>query len=220
MILNVYKPPGPTSHDIVDEIRKITGEKKVGHAGTLDPFADGVLIVLVRKEATRRQKEFMGMDKTYIATLRLGATSTTDDVNGEIKNIKLKIKNNNLKLKIIKILKSFIGETEQIPPAYSAKKIKGRKAYELAREGKTPKLKPKRIKIYEIKLLWYRWPYLKIRVRCSSGTYIRALASDIGRKLGCGAYLERLTRTAIGNFTINNSLKLGDPQLKTQIKNL
>lgn len=209
---------------MVDEVRKITGEKRVGHAGTLDPFASGVLIILIGKEATKRQKEFMKMDKTYVAVIKLGATSTTDDVSGEIRNSNIEIpkrdvvssgpyvRNKISGSEIKKVLGEFIGEIEQVPPLYSAVKLCGRKAYELARKGERPKLKARKVTIYEIKLLKYKWPTLEIKVKCSSGTYIRALTRDIGQKLGCGAYLEGLTRTAIGNFTVRNSLKPGGLQ--------
>lgn len=206
-ILNIYKPPGPTSHDIVDKIRRITGIRKVGHAGTLDPFAEGVLIILIGK-ATKLQPEFIMMPKTYIATLKLGMVSNTYDVTGvksQIPRTKLQTIS---KSQIQKILKTFIGEIKQTPPIYSAIKIKGKKAYELARKGIKPKLKPRKVKIYDIKLLNYKWPNLKIEVKCSKGTYIRSLANDIGQKLGCGAYLEKLIRTRIGDFTVDKSTKL------------
>lgn len=184
------KPPGPTSHDIVDKVRKITGIKQVGHAGTLDPFAKGVLIVLIGK-ATKSQSRFMEMPKTYLANIELSEIDSpiTRDL-------------------ISDVLKTFIGETKQIPPIYSAIKIKGKKAYELARKGIKPKLKPRKIKIYDIKILNYKWPRLKIKVKCSKGTYIRSLAHDIGQKLSCGAYLEKLIRTKIGKFTIDNSIRI------------
>lgn len=212
MILNVYKPRGPTSHDMVDMVRNITGERRVGHAGTLDPFADGVLIVLVGKESTKRQREFMEMEKEYVAKLKLGETSDTDDPTGKILNSNQpsggETRNIPTEPEIKKVLSSFVGKIEQLPPVYSAKKIGGKKAYELARQGETPNLKPTRITIHEIALIRYQWPQIEIRVRCSSGTYIRALARDIGEKLacpepgrrGCGAYLESLTRTAVGPF--------------------
>ena len=203
-ILNIYKPKGPTSHDVVDRIRNITKIKKVGHAGTLDPFAQGILIVLLGK-ATKQQSEFMNLDKTYIATLKLGYTSDTYDIEGKKKKIQTKkIK----KKEIQETLKEFIGEIKQIPPIYSAIKIKGKKAYELARKGEKPKLKPRKVKIYNIKLLKYKWPYLEIEVKCKKGTYIRSLANDIGKKLESGAYLEKLIRTKIGKFDIKDSIKL------------
>ena len=165
-IINTYKPSGPTSHDMVDEIRKITKIKKVGHAGTLDPFAQGILIILVGK-ATKLQSKFMNLDKTYIATLKLGEVSDTYDLTGK----KTKITEKTIsKSKIQNILKEFIGEIKQIPPIYSAIKIKGKKAYQLARKGEKPKLKARKIKIYDIKLLNYKWPEVKIEVKCNKGT--------------------------------------------------
>jgi len=203
-ILIINKPAGPTSHDIVNRIRKITNIRKVGHAGTLDPFAEGILIILIGK-ATKLQSQFMEMDKTYVGTLKLGEISDTYDITGEIKNLKPKIKID--KNTILKTLKSFIGEIKQIPPIYSAIKIKGETAYKLARKGIKPKLKPRKVKIYSIKLLSYKWPNLKIEIMCGKGTYIRSLAHDIGKKLGYGAYLKKLTRTKIGKFNIKNSIK-------------
>lgn len=204
-ILNIYKPSGPSSHDIVAKIRKITGIKKVGHAGTLDPFAQGVLIILIGS-ATKLQSKFMNMDKTYVATLELGAISDTYDKTGRIK--KTKGTKGITKRKLKGVLRDFIGEIKQTPPAYSAIKIKGKKAYQLARRGEKVKLKPRKVKIYNIKVLDYKYPRLKIEVRCSKGTYIRSLANDIGQKLSTGAYLEKLIRAEIGDFNIKNSVKL------------
>lgn len=200
MILLVDKPIGLTSHDIVALVRKKTGVQRVGHAGTLDPFATGLLIILVGREMTKRQSAFLGMDKTYEAVIRLGGRSTTDDCMGEITNDSA-VKPPML-LDIENVLQAFIGEFDQMPPNYSAKKIKGRKAYELARKGIQPDLKPKRITIYSIELLSYEWPLLTIRCSVSSGTYIRALARDIGETLGCGAYCESLIRTSIGPHSL------------------
>jgi tRNA pseudouridine55 synthase len=202
-ILVVNKPVGVTSHDVVDFIRKLFGIKKVGHAGTLDPFAQGVLVILVGK-ATKRQSEFLRQDKEYITTLFLGATSTTDDIEGSIKYKKIdKIPS---LATIRRTINLFIGQIKQIPPVYSAVKIKGKKAYELARAGQTPSLKPKRVQIKEIEILSYEWPKLKIRVVCSSGTYIRALARDIGKTLSCGAYLETLIRIRSGKLTLKQAI--------------
>ena len=217
-ILVINKPIGPTSHDIVDKVRHITGIKQVGHAGTLDPFAEGVLVILIGL-ATKLQSKFMEMPKTYVATLRFGATSDTYDKTGSIKMCEAQPHTS--KVKIQKILKQFIGEIEQMPPVFSAIKIKGKKAYELARKGIKPELKPRKVKIYDIQCRKYRWPasrrratasrggpYLEIEVKCGKGTYIRSLAHDIGQKLFCGAYLEKLVRTEVGKFNIKNSVKI------------
>ena len=214
-MLLINKPPGPTSHDIVDGVRKITGEKKVGHAGTLDPFAEGLLIVLVGREETRKQAEFLNMDKVYEATFVLGEERDTDDLTGKpiksqfsISNFQFSNKSQIPLTKIKKILNKFLGEQEQLPPIYSAKKIKGKKAYELARKGEMPQLNPNKVRVYELEILGYEYPELKIRTRVSSGTYIRSLARDIGRELGIGAYVGELKRTQIGKYTLDKSSTL------------
>lgn len=206
-ILVINKPAGPTSHDIVDKIRKISSIKKVGHAGTLDPFAEGLLVILVGP-ATKFQSRFMTMPKTYVATLKLGQISNTYDVTGSKSQITSTKTQKIIKSQILNMLKQFIGEIKQTPPIYSAIKIKGKRAYELARKGIKPKLKPRKVKIYDIRCREYKWPKLKIEVKCSKGTYIRSLAHDIGKKLSCGAYLEKLTRTKIGKFNIDNSVRI------------
>jgi len=238
--LLINKPSGPTSHDIVDAVRRITGVRRVGHAGTLDPFADGLLIVGVGRGATKRLDSFKGLSKTYLATLRLGATSDTDDRTGRvvISNFQFPIS----KREVEDVLQQFVGEIEQVPPMYSAKKIGGKKLYDLARKGEVIERKPTKINIYSIKLLHYqssqgtrnkeprrrasslrggqetRNNHLEseilnlqsaiTEVSCSPGTYIRALARDIGARLGCGAFLEQLTRTKIGPFTLVESVTL------------
>jgi tRNA pseudouridine55 synthase len=238
--LLINKPSGPTSHDIIDELRKITGEQKIGHAGTLDPFASGLLIVAVGREATRNITQFVKQDKTYIAKLHLGAVSDTYDRTG-----KLRITNDELqitKTEAEKILKKFIGKQTQVPPMYSAKKIGGKKLYELARKGVEIERKPAEIDIKYIKLLesspvipdapseverqysgiqkknnWIPHQvrddtqdvgaHITIETRVSSGTYIRALAHDIGQALGCGAYLEELQRTEIGGYKLKDAVE-------------
>jgi len=205
-ILLISKSPGPTSHDIVDRVRRITGEKKVGHAGTLDPFAEGLLLILVGREATKRQSEFMGLDKEYIATLTLGGETDTGDRTGNFQETPSdKIFSNK---QISLVLKNFAGEINQVPPEYSAIKVNGKRAYKLARKGEKIELKPRKIKIYNIKILKYKYPLLELKINCSSGTYIRALARDIGRELGCGAYVEKLVRTSIGKYKLKNALEI------------
>lgn len=211
-ILLINKPPGPTSHDMVDRVRKITGEKRVGHAGTLDPFAEGLLIVLVSRESTKRQAEFMKLDKVYEATFVLGEERDTDDVTGRVRSSFSAEKPNEAPTRSVvkEVLQKFIREIDQMPPAYSAKKIKGKKAYELARVGIEPELKPKKITIYNLEILDYQWPELKIRTKVSSGTYIRALARDVGRELGVGAYVKELKRTKIGKYELKNATTTED----------
>jgi tRNA pseudouridine55 synthase len=202
----INKPTGITSHDVVDKLREITKIKKIGHAGTLDPFATGLLILGIGREFTKKLSIFQKKDKEYIATLKLGAESDTFDKEGKI--VEKKIEKIPERKEIEEVLKNFLGEIEQIPPSFSAKKIKGKKFYELARKGIKVKPKPQKVKIYEISILEYKFPYLKIKVKCSSGTYIRSLANDIGEKLGCGAYVEELIRTKIGEFSIENAVEL------------
>jgi tRNA pseudouridine55 synthase len=211
MFLLIDKPKGITSHDVVDKIRKITGAKKVGHAGTLDPNATGLLIIGVGRESTKRLGDISkNTMKVYVAEIFLGEERDTGDVEGnligqsQLKPVDISKQN------LIRLLNSFLGEQEQVPPKYSAKKIKGRKAYELAREGKEPKLKPRKVVIYSIKLIKYEYPILTIKTEVSSGTYIRALARDIGEELGCGAYLKNLRRSKIGKFTVEQAIKLNE----------
>lgn len=203
----INKMTGPTSHDIIDALRKITSIKKIGHAGTLDPFASGLLLIAVGRQATKQIDQFVKKNKTYNATLELGATTDTFDRKG-IKTLNNCAEPN--RDQIQKALDSFIGEQEQIPPMFSAKKIKGKKLYELARKGIEIERKPSLINIHDIKLLEFNWPVLKIEVHCSTGTYIRSLANDIGEKLKCGAYLEELERTSIENYNIKKAQKIED----------
>ncbi len=216
MILNLKKPSGITSHDAVNKIRNLTGEARVGHGGTLDPFAEGVLVIGVGRESTKKLHQILkGTDKEYLATLELGKTSTTSDPEGEIK---ISAKNQMLTSltdeSIKKVLKDFIGEVEQTPPAYSAIKINGVPAYKLARRGITPTLAPRKVLIKELELLEFIPPLVKIRTVVSAGTYIRSLAEDIGKILGVGAYLKELTRTRVGEYTLEQSRTLEELQEK------
>lgn len=205
-ILLIHKPRDVTSHDVVNRVRRFTGIRRVGHAGTLDPLADGLLIVLIG-DATKQQRRFMQGQKEYIATLHLGAVSDTDDAEGRIQtaNSKISIPDEN---QIRECLKAFRGEIMQVPPSYSAVKVGGKRAYALARKGETPQLTPRRVAMAEIEMLDYRYPLLKIRVVCSPGTYVRALARDMGRALGCGSYLTALTRTRSGAFRLDAATPL------------
>lgn len=209
-ILLVDKPADWTSFDVVAKIRgklrQNDAKVKVGHAGTLDPFATGLLIVLVGS-ATKDQDKFMKLDKEYEATLFLGATSTTGDPEGEISPTSFAVSSIS-ESKIDQTLRKFTGEISQIPPAYSAIKVDGKRAYKLAREGKEVKIEPRKVTIYEIELKKYDFPVLIIRVKCSSGTYVRTLAEEIGKELGYGAYLTALRRTKIGEYNIDDSKRV------------
>ncbi len=208
MFLFVDKPKGMTSHDVVDEIRKITGESKVGHAGTLDPNATGLLILGIGRPSTKKLGDVSKKTrKTYQADIYLGEERDTHDTEGiTISRAKGLLPPTESELRLI--LATFLGQQKQIPPAHSAIKVKGKKAYQIAREGKTLHLKPRNVQIYSIKFLSYQFPILKIETQVSSGTYIRSLARDIGRRVGCGAYLTELKRTQIGKHSIENSTNL------------
>lgn len=197
--LLIDKPAGITSHDVIDRLRRVTGEGRIGHAGTLDPFATGLLIVGVGREATKRLGEFLGMDKEYEALAIFGGESDTQDVTGVIVPTHTTLPH---KEAVSSAMAGFTGEISQTPPMYSAKKIGGKKLYELARAGKTVERAPVKVTISKFRLDEYAPPRLRFTVRCSSGTYVRTLAHDLGAMLGCGAYLEELRRTAIGAHSI------------------
>ncbi len=201
------KPAGWTSFDVVAKLRGITGVKRIGHAGTLDPFATGLLIVAIGREATRKIDGFMKLDKTYETTIYLGATSTTDDITGDIKQcdaISVGEKKWSRE-EIEKTMQKFIGTFEQIPPMFSAIKQNGRRLYKMARAGKVVERKPRAITIHKIYLLKYEWPALILRIKCGSGTYIRALARDLGETLGVGGYCETLRRLQIGGYDVKDA---------------
>lgn len=207
----IDKPENWTSHDVVAYLRKVTGVKKIGHSGTLDPFATGLLIVGVGREATKRLDEFKAMDKTYEATLRLGAVSDTYDRTGTIVLSPHPAAPSSLIIgeeKIRQTLKKFIGAQTQTPPMYSAKKVGGKKLYELARKGIEIERRPEEITIYDIRLNGWEPEknFLHITCHVSSGTYIRTLAHDIGQALGTGAYCEELRRTAIGEYKVVDAI--------------
>ena len=205
--LLINKPKGWTSFDVVAYLRGSLKVKKIGHAGTLDPFATGLLIVGVERAATKKLEEFKNLSKTYQTKIRLGAYSDTQDSTGKITihdthNMIPMIDN------VKKVLQTFIGKQKQLPPMYSAKKIKGKKLYKLARQGVEIEREPNEIEIYGIKLLNYEYPQLEIEVNCGAGTYIRALAHDIGKALGTGAYCDELIRTKIGEYNISKALEV------------
>ena len=207
MFILINKPKGITSDDVIDYLRKVTGIRKIGHSGTLDPLANGLLIVGIGRESTRQLEKFLKLPKTYLAEIFLGQERDTDDAEGKIISEKKNLQPFPVE-KIKKTLSKFLGEQKQIPPKFSAIKIKGRKAYQLARRKKAFQLPPRKITIFQIDLLKYQFPYLKIKVRCSSGTYIRALARDIGYQLECGAYLSNLCRLAIGDFNLDQAVEI------------
>ena len=206
-ILNVYKEKGYTSHDVVAKLRGILGQKKIGHTGTLDPDAEGVLPVCLGR-ATKLCDLLTEKGKTYEAVLLLGKTTDTQDISGEV--LAQQDTGYLTEEAVREAVLSFLGESEQIPPMYSAVKVGGKKLYELAREGKTVERKPRKVVICQMQILEMALPRVKMEVTCSKGTYIRTLCHDIGEKLGCGGCMESLLRTRSGMFQIENSLKFDE----------
>lgn len=200
-ILNVYKKKGKTSHDVVSAVRRITRLKRVGHTGTLDPDAEGVLPICVGK-ATRAAELLTAAEKAYTAVLRLGVTTDTQDMTG---NILTSCVPSCTQEDILSAVSSFIGEQEQIPPMYSAVKVGGKKLYELARQGETVERKPRKITIYDIQVTKIEGGLVTMEVECSKGTYIRTLCEDIGNALGCGGAMESLLRTKSGIFRLEDA---------------
>ena len=210
-VFPIYKPIGPTSFKIISELRKITGIRRIGHAGTLDPLAKGVLVVAIGAKYTKDIDKIVATEKEYIALVKLGETSTTDDEEGPIQNSDEQNLGGQGKITrkdIEEVLPNFIGEISQVPPIYSAIKLSGKRAYDLARSGKNPEMKPRKVEIKNIEILDYSYPLLKLNVTTAKGVYIRSLARDIGAKLGTGAYLAGLERTRVGEYTKEKSLTL------------
>jgi tRNA pseudouridine55 synthase len=204
-VIFVDKPAGVSSFGVVARVRRVLTEReghkvKVGHTGTLDPFATGLMILMAGK-ATKRAGEFSGMDKVYEAVIRLGATSSTGDPEGEIRVVTGDLSGVNRE-KLMRVLDGFVGEIEQVPPVFSAIKINGQRAYKLARKGVEVVMPARKVNIYSIELLDYALPEFRVRVHVSSGTYIRSLAEDIGEKLGVGAYVTELRRVKVGEYDI------------------
>ncbi|MFH1430395.1 MAG: tRNA pseudouridine(55) synthase TruB [Candidatus Uhrbacteria bacterium] len=241
-IVAINKPKGPTSHDIVNAVRRITGERRVGHAGTLDPMASGVLVIGIGRDATKQLAGIVAKEKEYIATITLGATSDTDDAEGTVTPTpsnspsrwvgEKKIDSPNPSRwggeggwlpptlqEVLPILQQFIGHIQQVPPKYSAIKIKGKPAHRRMRKGEDIQMEPREVEIKEIELLNYQLSTLNsqliLRVVCGPGTYIRSLARDIGEQLGVGGYLSALERTRVGQYIISDTLTVEELK-KTQ----
>lgn len=209
MLLLIDKPKGITSHDVVDRVRRVFGERRVGHAGTLDPNATGLLIVAVGREDTKKLGNLTtGTSKTYIGEVTLGTITDTDDSEGKV--IEEKDVRSISETEIQKILDSFLGTQDQIPPIYSAIKKNGKKAYESARAGIQIEMEPRKVTIFSLKLISFDSTILVVECEVSAGTYIRSLARDIGVKLGTGAHLSNLRRTKIGEYDVKNAVILDD----------
>ena len=222
MILNIYKPTNITSYDCIRIIKKIKKDNfpwlkninssdiftnKIGHAGTLDPFAEGVLVICTDSD-TKKITEIQSQSKEYLATIKFGFTSSTYDPEGDIVVVE-NFQPLPTKQQITEIIsKNFIGEISQIPPIFSAKKINGQRAYQLARNNKTVKLSPKKVIIYDIEIIKYKYPNLQLKITCGSGTYIRSIAHDLGQILKIGGYCTDLIRTRVGEWEQKNSYHL------------
>ena len=205
--LNVYKPVGKTSHDVVAYFRKLLKIKKIGHTGTLDPFAEGVLPICVGNST--RLIEYLPDDKAYLAFVQLGKATDSYDTEG---NVIFESDKKVTKEQLVNALTSFEGEIEQLPPMYSAIKVKGKKLYEYAREGKTISVAPRQVTIHKIELKNFdeEKQEAQVYIECSKGTYIRSIANDLGQNLCCGGYLTRLIRTKAGKFLVEDSIKMQD----------
>ena len=205
--LNVYKPKGKTSHDVVAILRRVTKIKQIGHTGTLDPFAEGVLPICIGKAT--RLIEYLNDDKAYIGTVQLGKSTTTYDLEGETVDVSDKTPDIE---EIENELNNFRGNIEQLPPIYSAIKVNGKKLYEYARTGEEVEIKPRSVNISELKILNYDQEnrILELYIKCSKGTYIRSIAHDLGKNLGCFGHLIKLVRVKAGDFEVENSIKLED----------
>lgn len=204
-VLVVDKPIGLTSHDVVQIIRRGTGIRRAGHTGTLDPRASGVLVILIGP-AVRLSEFVSASDKRYQATIRLGSSTDTYDGDGQITGTSEigDIREEDFD----EVLQTFVGEMEQVPPPYSAVKVKGRKAYDMARKGEEVELEPRMVNVYSLEILEWAPPEAVVDVYCSSGTYVRSLANDLGKALGTGAHLVGLRRTKSGRFTLRDAVQL------------
>lgn len=210
-IINIKKEAGFTSHDVVAKMRGICGQKKIGHTGTLDPQATGVLPVCLGS-ATRLCDMLTDKDKEYVAELLLGVTTDTQDTTGQILSQKTVTEDSFSEEEAAAAILGFQGSYMQVPPMYSALKVDGKKLYELARAGKEVERKAREVTIHEIEILDIEMPVVKMRVACSKGTYIRTLCADIGEKLGCGGTMKSLVRTKAGGFLLKDAVTLGELQ--------
>ena len=212
-VIVIRKEKGFTSHDVVAKLRGILHMKKIGHTGTLDPDAEGVLPVALGK-ATRLVDMITDKEKTYEAVMRLGIVTDTQDMSGTVLSQTEDISVTEEELRTV--IGSFVGDYMQVPPMYSALKVNGKKLYELAREGKTVERKARPVHFYEIEILDIDFPLVRFCVTCSKGTYIRTLCHDIGEKLGCGAAMETLLRTKVGRFTLDDAITLAQAEEAVQ----
>ncbi len=201
-LLLVNKPEGRTSFSLIRSLRKLTGIKKIGHAGTLDPFATGVMVILLGRQYTRYSDKLLLQDKEYVGLVSLGVSTDTYDCDGKIVASSKKVPTLQ---EIEEVVAKFQGEIEQIPPMYSAKKVQGKKLYELARKGTIIERAPAKVQL-STEIVSYDYPNLQLKIACSKGTYIRSIAHEIGQLLGCGAHLSKLNRTRSGHFCLEKCI--------------
>ena len=214
--INIYKPKGKTSHDVVAILRRITKIKQIGHTGTLDPFAEGVLPICIGKAT--RLIEYLDDDKAYIGTVQLGKSTSTYDTEGEI----VKTSDKKISKEEIEIaLQQFRGKIQQLPPIYSAIKVNGKKLYEYARKGEDVEIKPRDVEIFKLEIVDFdeENQTVDLHIECSKGTYIRSIANDLGNVLGCYGHLIKLVRTKAGKFELANSFKLDELESKENVSN-
>ncbi len=227
-VFAIYKEEGLTSHDVVDAVRRLTGQQRVGHAGTLDPCAKGVLVIGVGRAATKQLRLIAGTEKEYITRVKLGWRSTTEDREGRIEQVFWTTEDRGLKTapssvlrrpssgqvpseeQVRQALARFQGTIDQRPPVFSAIKIRGRAAYKLARKGRQIDLPPRKVEVKEIELLRYAWPYVDVRLVTGPGFYVRSFARDLGELLGTGGYMEELERIRVGTYTKERAAHLPD----------
>ena len=212
-IFNINKPPHLTSRDVVNRVCRAAGTRNVGHAGTLDPMATGVLIVCVGP-ATRLVSFVQQLHKSYLADFQLGVESTTEDSFGQVSEVENAPGLDQSQIR--DVLPEFVGQIQQVPPAFSALKVEGKRAYKLARSGAKVKLNARQVTIHELELIDFQYPECKLRIECGSGTYIRSLGRDIARRLGTGAIMTKLVRTAVGGFSIDDSVPLVEIEREPQ----
>jgi len=212
-VLNVYKPAGVTSRDVVNSVQRLIRPVKCGHAGTLDPMATGVLLVGIGP-ATRLTTMLQEGEKTYVAEFTLGQTSDTDDSTGQVQQVPSPSELPAAEM-IDARLQAMTGTVSQVPPIFSAVHVDGQRAYDLARRGEDVQLNAKQVEIHSIQILSYEWPRLELQIRCGSGTYIRSIARDLGNELGCGGLMSRLERTQVGSFDMSTAIPAAGLTLET-----
>lgn len=212
MILNIHKPAGMTSRDVVNRVQRLVRPEKCGHAGTLDPLATGVLLVCVGS-STRLVPYLHELPKTYVGTFQLGCESTTDDAEGEV--TQLAHATPVCRRDLVEIIPEYVGRIQQVPPAYSAVWIDGRRAYKLARQGEQVSIPAREVHIHRLELVAFEGDHFTLEIECGTGTYVRSIGRDMARRLGSGAIMTALERTAIGPFPLNQSLPLDQVSLDT-----